>query len=238
MIEIVQLACLQDNYGFLLHEPESGTTASIDTPDPQAILTELSARNWDLHYIWNTHHHWDHIGGNEALQKATNCKILGPAHDGIRGLDKKLQEGDQVQLGKTSFSVLEIGGHTKGHIGYYSADEAVAFVGDTLFSMGCGRLFEGTPTQMWQSLQKLAALPQQTKIYCAHEYTEQNTRFALSIDTNNPALKKRADEVATLRKQGKPTIPTNIAQELATNPFLRAKNADDFARIRKAKDNF
>ncbi len=238
MIEIVQLACLQDNYGFLLHEPESGTTASIDTPDPQAILTALAERNWDLHYIWNTHHHWDHIGGNEALQKATHCKIFGPAHDGIRGLDKKLQEGDKVQLGKTSFSVLEIGGHTKGHIGYYSADEAVAFVGDTLFSMGCGRLFEGTPTQMWQSLQKLMRLPKQTKIYCAHEYTEQNARFALSIDTNNPALKKRADEVTKLRKQGKPTIPTNIAQELATNPFLRAKNADDFARIRKAKDNF
>lgn len=242
-----QFPCLSDNYGYLVRDEASGETACIDTPDGAAILKELEGLGWGLNLILNTHWHPDHAGGNAEVQAATGCSINGPAEvRRIAPLDREVGHGDIVALGETRFEVIDCGGHTLGHIAYHDAADAKAFVGDTLFTLGCGRLFEGTPQQMWTSLGRLAALPPQTTVYCAHEYTASNARFALSVD-DGPAIKARAAAVFAARERGEWTVPTTIGEELATNPFLRAPQLvaeaglpdfEAFARIRAAKDVF
>ncbi len=254
MFDIHQFPCLSDNYGFLLHDPDSGATVCIDTPDVDAINAALKARGWTLTAIWNTHHHFDHAGGNTALKAQWGCEIIAAQADAhrIEGIDRAVAEGDMVTLGAATAKVLETPGHTSGHIAYYFADAGCAFVGDTLFALGCGRLFEGSPAQMWDSLGKLMALPDETVIYCAHEYTAANAAFALSVDPDNAALVTRAQEIDALRKDGQPTVPTRLDLEKRTNPFLRATvpelaanlqlPATDpvavFAETRRRKDSF
>ena len=251
-IDIVQFECLSDNYGYLVHDRQSGETAAIDTPEATPILATLEAQGWTLTHIWNTHHHFDHAGHNLELKEKTGCTIIGPAGeaDKIPGLDRAVDDGDVVRLGAHEAKVLNVGGHTLGHIAYHM--DGHAFVGDSLFALGCGRVFEGTMAQMWASLEKLNALPDGTKIYCAHEYTSANAAFAVTIDPNNEALKTRIGDIAALRADNKPTVPTEIALERATNPFLRATDpavqahlgmsgaavVDVFAEIRRRKDNF
>ena len=249
-ITVHQFPCLSDNYGFLVRDEASGLAACIDTPDAGAILGELKALGWSLALILNTHWHPDHAGGNAEVQAATGAKIVGPAEvTRIGPLDREVKGGDRLALGETDFQVIESGGHTLGHVAYYDAADRVAFVGDTLFALGCGRLFEGTADQMWQSLQRLAALPDDTRVYCAHEYTASNARFALSVDDDD-ALKARTQEIFAARERGEPTVPTTIGLEKATNPFLRAPllaarlgvagkpDHEAFATIRAAKDGF
>jgi len=253
-LEIVQVPCLQDNYGYLVRDPDSGLTASIDTPDAAAIQAALAERGWRLDVILNTHHHFDHAGGNLALKAATGCTVVGCAADAARipGIDVRVAEGDSFPLGTRVARVLETPGHTVGHICYVFDADRAAFVGDTLFSLGCGRLFEGTPAQMWASLQKLMALPDDTRVYCAHEYTASNGRFAVTMEPGNPALQDRVAEVARLRAANQPTVPSTIGLEKATNPFLRPasaglrstlglKDAPDvevLAETRRRKDRF
>jgi hydroxyacylglutathione hydrolase len=249
-LTVHQFPCLSDNYGFLVRDEASGKTACIDTPESGAILRELESLGWGLDYILNTHWHPDHAGGNADIKVVTGCEIVGPKEvTRIAPLDREVGGGDVVQLGETTFQVLESGGHTLGHIAYFDPADRIAFVGDTLFALGCGRLFEGTAEQMWDSLQRLAALPDETKVYCAHEYTASNARFALSVD-DGPALKARTDEIFAARERGEWTVPTTIGLEKATNPFLRApvladrvgaagqSDAQAFAAVRIAKDNF
>ncbi len=246
-LTIRQFACLSDNYGFVIRDEASGLTACIDTPDADAVMAELAAAGWGLDFIFNTHWHPDHAGGNAQIKAATGATIVGPAEvTRIAPLDRTVAGGDVVELGQTRFDVLDTGGHTLGHIAYVDRVGGAAFVGDTLFALGCGRLFEGTPLQMWTSLQRLAALPDDTRVYCAHEYTAANARFALSVDAD-PAVAARAQAVFAARARGKATVPTTIGQEKATNPFLRAPRigaspgrTDDqaFAAIRAAKDVF
>jgi hydroxyacylglutathione hydrolase len=245
-LTVRQFPCLSDNYGFLIRDEASGKVATIDTPDADAILAELDKLGWSLDLILNTHWHPDHAGGNEAVKKATGATITGPAEvTRIAPLDRVVRGGDVVLLGETRFNVIDSGGHTLGHIAYHDADDAIAFVGDTLFALGCGRLFEGTAEQMWDSLSRVTALPDNTTVYCAHEYTASNARFALSVD-DDPALKARAEAVFAARERGEPTVPTTIGAEKATNPFLRAPllrpdaptPAQAFAEIRAAKDSF
>jgi hydroxyacylglutathione hydrolase len=233
-----QFPCLSDNYGFLARDEATGQVACIDTPDAAAILRELEHLGWSLSLILNTHWHQDHAGGNAEIKAATGAQVIGPAEiERISPVDRKVSHGDVVELGQTRFSVIGTGGHTLGHVAYFDAADQIAFVGDTLFSLGCGRLFEGTAEQMWASLSRLAALPDETAVYCAHEYTASNARFALTVD-DAPALKARAEEVFAARERGEPTVPTTIAREKATNPFLRAGDAAAFAAVRAAKDNF
>jgi hydroxyacylglutathione hydrolase len=249
-LTVRQFPCLSDNYGFLIRDDASGKTGCIDTPDAAAILRELKSAGWGLDFILNTHWHPDHAGGNAEIQAATGCQIVGPAEvTRIAPLDRTVVGGDTVLLGETAFQVIETGGHTLGHIAYFAAADRIAFVGDTLFALGCGRLFEGKPEQMWASLSRLAALPDETKVYCAHEYTASNARFALSVDAG-PALKARADAVFAARDRGEWTVPTTIGLEKATNPFLRAPllaavvgkagapDYEAFAAVRAAKDSF
>lgn len=253
-IEIRQFPCLNDNYGFLIRDAASGAVATVDTPDPNAINDALSAEGWTLTHILNTHHHWDHAGGNLALKDQWGCEIIGPKGeaDKIPGIDRAVGEGDMVALGDSQARVFDTPGHTSGHVIYYFADDAAAFVGDTIFALGCGRLFEGTPAQMWNSLNKIAALPPETKLYCAHEYTQANAAFALTVDPDNEALKERAREIDELRADGVPTVPTDVKRERETNPFLRAEDAnlqaaigktgadaaEVFAETRRRKDSF
>lgn len=227
-LTIHQFPCLSDNYGYLIHVKDKGLTAAIDTPDADAILRELAFKGWHLTHILNTHHHHDHAGGNLALKAKTGCAIIGPRADQARipGIDVAVGDGDTVDLGGHIAQVFDVPGHTRGHIAYWFRTDGAAFVGDTLFSLGCGRLFEGTPEMMWRSLSKLLALPDETKIYCAHEYTQSNARFALTVEPHNEDLKRRAAEVDALRAQGRPTVPTTLALEKATNPFLRPNAAD------------
>jgi len=253
-LEIRQIPCLADNYGYLIRDAATGAVAAIDTPDVTAINDVLMNEGWRLTHILNTHHHWDHAGGNLALKEKWQCEIIGPRAeaDRIPGLDRAVGDGDVVAFGQSTATVFDTPGHTSGHIIYYFADDESAFVGDTIFAMGCGRLFEGTPAQMWASLSKIAVLPPQTKLYCAHEYTQSNAAFALTVDPHNDDLKSRAREVDQLRASGTPTVPTTVAAELATNPFLRAEDdalkaaigmsgagaVDVFAETRRRKDNF
>ena len=233
-----QFPCLSDNYGFLIRDEATGKTACIDTPDAGAILAELKTLGWGLDFILNTHWHEDHAGGNAEVKAATGATIVAPSEvERISPIDRVVGDGDVVMLGETKLSVMDTGGHTLGHISYFDAEDQIAFVGDTLFALGCGRIFEGTPEQMWNSLSRLAALPDETAVYCAHEYTASNARFALSVD-DSPALAARAAEVFAARERGEPTVPTTIAQEKATNPFLRAGGATPFAAVRAAKDGF
>jgi hydroxyacylglutathione hydrolase len=249
-LTVHQFACLEDNYGFLALDEASGLAACIDTPDAGAILRELKTLGWKLALILNTHWHPDHAGGNAEIVAATGATVVGPGEvTKLTPLDREVKGGDAVMLGETRFEVIESGGHTLGHIAYFDATDHIAFVGDTLFALGCGRLFEGTPEQMWGSLQRLAALPDDTRVYCAHEYTASNARFALSVD-DDPALKARAAEIFAMRERGEPTVPTTIGLEKATNPFLRAPRLATrvgaagepdykaFGAVRAAKDVF
>jgi hydroxyacylglutathione hydrolase len=245
--------CLKDNYGFLLHDPESGETATIDTPEATRILEEADAKGWKITQIWNTHWHPDHAGGNADIVAKTGARVVGPKEvERIgKGPDRVLNEGDTVKLGSVTASVLDTPGHTAGHIVYHLPEHSIAFVGDTLFALGCGRLFEGTAQQMWTSLGKLRALPDNTTVYCAHEYTQANAAFALSVDPENRDLQLYADEVATKRSTGRPTVPTSIGKEKRANPFLRADDPKlqafvghsgdpvaTFAEVRERKNKF
>jgi hydroxyacylglutathione hydrolase len=244
-LTILQFPCLTDNYGFLIRDEATGRTACVDTPDADAILARLSTEGWGLDVILNTHWHPDHAGGNAAVQAATGATIIGPEEVGrIAPIDRVVRGGETVDLGETRFHVIETGGHTLGHVAYFDPAARAAFVGDTLFALGCGRLFEGDAPQMWASLSRLAALPDNTRVYCAHEYTAANARFALSVDSS-PALKARAEAVFAARSRDEATVPTTIGLEKATNPFLRApllvENGEDFAAfatLRAAKDAF
>lgn len=239
-IEIAMFPCLDDNYGFLLRDRASGLVATIDTPDPVRIGAELDQRGWPLDRILNTHWHADHVGGNAALKARYGARIVAPSAeaDRIGGVDQPVGEGDSIALGATRIDILATPGHTLGHIIYHLPAAGVAFVGDTLFAMGCGRLFEGDATQMWRNMERLAAMPADTIIYCAHEYTQSNGRFAVTVEPDNQALAERLLEVAALRERGTPTVPTTIAAERATNPFMRAGSAEELARRRLAKDQF
>jgi len=253
-LEIYQFPTRGDNYGVLIHEPATGATAAIDAPDAKELLAALHETGWTLSHILTTHHHHDHTAGNAAVKQVTGCTIVGPAKEAssIPGIDIEVKEGDTVEIGKARVRVIETPGHTKGHVSYHFPDDDVVFVGDTLFSVGCGKLLEGDAKTMWSSLSRLAGLPPQTKVYCGHDYTDNNCRFALTVEPENDALRARAAEVADLAEAGKPTLPTSIAQELATNPFLRPSSAaiqkrlgmegDElwkvFGEIRRRKDRF
>ncbi len=248
-MEVIIFPCLKDNYGYLLHNEDQGLTAAVDTPSAEAVEIELSERGWKLDYILNTHHHWDHIGGNLELKQQTGCTICGPDGE-IPGMDQTLPEGSQFALGTNVATIIGTPGHTMDHIVYVFAGQV--FVGDTLFSMGCGRLFEGSPDNMWQSLQKLMQLPDSTMMYCGHEYTQANARFALSVEPDNPDLQRRIAEVKELRAYGEPTLPVSMEIEKKTNPFLRphsgeiratlgmadASDLEVFAELRHRKDSF
>jgi hydroxyacylglutathione hydrolase len=246
-IQIHQFPCLTDNYAFLVRDQASGRVASIDTPDAEAILAEAQMLGWPIDFILNTHWHPDHAGGNKRIKSATGAQIVAPKEvERLSPIDVLVGEGDRVMLGETPLDVLDSGGHTLGHIVYHARSAGVLFVGDTLFPMGCGRLFEGTPAQMWSSLSRIAALPPETVVYSAHEYTQANARFALSVD-QDPAVVARAREIDELRARGVPTVPTTIERERATNPFLRSPllvengtqdPVNAFAKIRAAKDVF
>jgi hydroxyacylglutathione hydrolase len=240
MIEIVRIAALSDNYIWLVHEPASGETMVVDPAEAAPVLAEAEARGWRITQIWNTHWHPDHTGGNAGIKDATGCRITGPAAEAARipTLDRMLREGDRVRLGDVEAEVIEVPAHTAGHIAYHLASERVAFVGDTLFAMGCGRLFEGSAEQMFANMQRLAALPEDTQIYCAHEYTLSNGRYALAAEPDNGAIAARMIEVEAARARGDATVPTTIALERATNPFMRARDAVQLAERRAAKDTF
>jgi hydroxyacylglutathione hydrolase len=252
MLQVHQFPCLSDNYGFLLHDPASGETACIDTPDAEEYLRQAEARGWQITQIWNTHWHPDHAGGNEAIKAATGCTVTAPAAEAsqIAAVDRAVKQGDTVKLGAWTAEVIDVGGHTNGHIAYYLPEAGIAFVGDSLFALGCGRMFEGTPPQFWASLSRLKALPHETELYCAHEYTQANARFALHADPDNPALQIYAEEVDAKRARGEPTVPTVLSRELVANPFLRADSPEmqarwgganppeTFAALRAAKDSF
>lgn len=221
MLTITLIPCLQDNYAYLVEA--AGAVAVVDPSEPQPVLDLLAKKGLNLTHILNTHHHFDHTGGNEALKRQTGAAVIGPFKDSHRipAIDRGVGEGGVVHIGDAVAQVLEIPAHTSGHIAFWFERDAAVFTGDTMFAMGCGRLFEGTPAQMWASLSKLAALPGGTRVYCGHEYTLSNGRFALTVDADNPALKARMTEVERLRAQDQPTIPSTIALERATNPFLR-----------------
>jgi hydroxyacylglutathione hydrolase len=240
VVEIVRIPALSDNYVWLVHDHASGETVVIDPAEAQPVLDSAAARGWTIGQIWNTHWHPDHTGGNQAIKDATGALVTGPAAEAARipTLDRQVSEGDVVRLGAVEATVLEVPAHTAGHIAYHLPSEEAAFVGDTLFAMGCGRLFEGTAEQMHGNLQRLAALPGETRIYCAHEYTQSNARFALTAEPDNAAIRARAATVDAARAAGEATVPTTIALELATNPFIRASSAAELAELRRWKDDF
>lgn len=251
MLQIHQFLCLSDNYGFLLHDPDSGETVAIDTPDGEKYLAEADAKGWTITQIWNTHWHPDHAGGNAAVVKATGAKVVAPAEvEKIGTIDTLVADGDTISIGSHQARVIDVSGHTDGHIAYHLPQDDIAFVGDSVFALGCGRMFEGEAAQFWQSLQRIKALPPETTLYCAHEYSASNAKFALHADPGNAALEAYAQEIADKRERGEPTVPMGLARELETNPFLRADDptiqkrwggntpAETFAALRKAKDEF
>lgn len=251
---IEQFTCRSDNFGVLIHDPASGLTAAIDAPEEAPIRAKLKEKGWRLDMIFTTHHHGDHVEGNAGLKAEYRCLITGPAAeaDKIPAIDRRVSGGDVLHFGAAEVQVIDTPGHTLGHVSYWLPSESVAFTADTLFAMGCGRVFEGTPEMMFASLEKLRALPDQTAIYCGHEYTEANARFALTVDPDNGELLRRTDAVKELRAAGKATLPTTIALEKQTNPYFRvddaairkqlamehATPAEVFAEIRKRKDSF
>ncbi|MCE8520311.1 hydroxyacylglutathione hydrolase [Ruegeria pomeroyi] len=252
--EIVTVPCLDDNYAYLVHDAESGKTALVDAPEAAPIQAELDRRGWSLDQVWLTHHHWDHVDGLEALRTRYTPTVIGAEADTHRlpPLDLALSDGDRFDLGGASVEILDVSGHTVGHIAFYLPSGKAVFTADSLMALGCGRLFEGTPDQMWASLSKLAALPDDTLVCSGHEYTQSNARFALTVDPGNAALKTRADEIDHARAEGRPTVPSLLSLEKATNPFLRAADpgiqshlgmhgadpARVFAEIRARKDRF
>ena len=251
-IEIRQFTCLSDNLGVLVHDPAAGLTASIDAPEAAPVEAALASAGWRLTHILNTHHHGDHTGANLELKEKTRCTIVGPRNSRIPGIDVEVGDGETFAFGEHVAHIIATPGHTLDHIAYWFKEDKVIFVGDTLFALGCGRVFEGTPQQMWASLKKLTTLPPDTAVYCGHEYTLANAKFALTIEPRNEALKRRAATIAALRAEHKPTVPTTIGVELETNPFLRAETpalqdavgmsgrdpAEVFALVRERKDNF
>jgi len=254
MLNITIIPVLNDNYSYLIHDPAAKQTAVVDPALAQPVLEALASNNWQLNYIFNTHHHGDHIGGNQELKQKTGCQVIAAQADRHRipHIDIAVKEHDTIQLGNHTARVIATPGHTSGHIAYYFADDELLFCGDTLFAMGCGRLFEGTAEQLWQSLQKLKSLPPTTQIYCAHEYTQTNGRFALSVEPGNRELQQRMAKVNALRSRYQPTLPSTIAEELATNPFFREDSPElqetigmtgqnpvaIFSQIRRLKDVF
>ncbi len=254
MLDILQIPVLNDNYIYMLHDSVSLETAVIDPALEQPVLDVLAEKGWQLNFILNTHHHWDHVGANLALKQQTGCKVIAASSDQERipGIDICVEQGDVILLGEHQAQVLETPGHTSGHVVYYFAGDQALFCGDTLFVMGCGRLFEGTPGQMYASLQTLKALPPSTRVYCTHEYTLANGEFALSVESDNVCVQQKLQAVAELRAGNKPTVPSTIAEEIATNPFFRvdcisiqkelglvgAELDVVFAALRHRKDNF
>ncbi len=253
-LEIVTIPCLSDNYAFLAHDAASGQTALIDAPESEPILTALEARGWKLSHVLLTHHHWDHVDGLAGILEHHPAKVVGAAADAHRlpPLDLQVREGDTFEIGGEPVHVLDVSGHTIGHIAFYMPESTAVFTADSLMALGCGRLFEGTPAQMWASLGKLAALPDETIVCSGHEYTQSNAKFAITVDPDNAALQQRTQDIDRARAAGEPTVPSTLALEKATNPFLRAtdpgiktqlgmENADPvsvFAEIRARKDRF
>lgn len=253
-LEILTIPCLSDNYAFLAHDPASGETALVDAPEAAPILAALAEKGWRLTQVLLTHHHWDHVEGLAEILAAHPARVTGAAADAHRlpPLDAAVREGDLVQIGAETGQVIDVSGHTVGHVAYHFADSHALFTADSLMALGCGRVFEGTMAQMWASLSKLAALPPETVVYSGHEYTQANGRFAETIDPDNPALQQRIRDIAAARDAGQPTVPSTLALELATNPFLRAGDpaiqahlgmagadpAEVFAEIRSRKDRF
>ena len=239
-LEIALFPCLSDNYGLLIHDRESGETAAIDTPEVSKIEAACAERGWTLTQIWNTHHHPDHTGGNIVLKEKHGLTITGPDQitGRIPGLDNGVSGGDVFRFGVHEVQVIFTPGHTVDHIIYYVPAAKAAFVGDTIFVLGCGRLFEGSPEDMFGSMAAIARLPDDTKLYCAHEYTLSNARFAVTVEPDNKALLDYIEKAKTLREQGVPTVPTTVAMEKAANPFMRASSAARLGDIRAAKDSF
>ena len=239
MLEIVAVPVLTDNYVWLIHNAESGETAAVDPSVADPVLEAAAAKGWRLTQILNTHWHPDHTGGNQGIQAATNCTIIAPAEaERVSKVDRTVGEGERVTVAGREAGVWDIPAHTAGHIAYYFESERMIFVGDTMFAMGCGRLFEGTPEQMYRNLRRIAALPEDVRIYCGHEYTLANARFAAHAEPGNTAVADRLAAVSALRDAGTITLPTSVAQERETNVFVRATNWEEFARLRKAKDSF
>jgi hydroxyacylglutathione hydrolase len=238
MLQVVRVPVLSDNYVWLLHDDASGETVAVDPAVAEPVLQAAAEHGWTISQIWNTHWHGDHVGGNAAIKAATGCRITGPAAEAakIGTLDHQVGEGDQVRIGDHVAMVMEVPAHTAGHIAYHLADDGIIFVGDTLFAMGCGRLFEGTADQMFANMARFASLPDDTTVYCAHEYTQGNGRFALTIEPDNEALIARMREIDAARARGEATVPTTIGQERATNIFMRAGDVAELARRRIAKD--
>ena len=239
-LQVVGVPVLNDNYVWLMHDKVAGETVVIDPAVAEPVLAAAAERGWKITQIWNTHWHPDHIGGNAEIKAATGCTVTGPAAEAtkIDTLDVTVKEGDMAMIGGLRAEVWDVPAHTAGHIAYYLPSAGIVFVGDTLFAMGCGRLFEGTAAQMFANMQRLARLDGETKVYCAHEYALSNAKFALHVDPDNRELIHRTANVEAMRARGEPTVPTTIALERATNPFMRAKDVDDLARLRTAKDNF
>jgi hydroxyacylglutathione hydrolase len=251
MLTVHQFPCLTDNYGFLLHNSVSNETAAIDTPDAKEYLKQAEAKGWTITHIWNTHWHPDHAGGNVGIVEATGARVLAPKEvEKLSPIDRVVEHGDTVTLGEHSADVIDVSGHTNGHIAYHIVEEGMAFVGDSVFALGCGRMFEGEPEQFWRSLERIKRLSTGTVLYCAHEYTQANAKFALHADPDNEALQKYAAEIDEKRARGEWTVPTVLGRELETNPFLRADDPtlqerwggeaphETFAALRAAKDDF
>ena len=238
MLEVVPVPAFSDNYLWLVHDADSGETAVVDPGNAAPVLAEAERRGWRIGQVWNTHWHPDHTGGNLAVKQATGATISGPAKEKIPSRDVELREGDIVRLGDHVGRLIAVPGHTLGHIALVFDEDRIAFVGDTLFAMGCGRLFEGSPQQMFDSLQRLAELPDETRLYCAHEYTLSNARFAAHAEPGNAAIAERLAAVERMREAGEITVPTTVAQERATSPFVRSSDWQEFARLRSEKDSF
>lgn len=251
MLHVHLFPCLSDNYGFLLHDDVSGETVAVDTPEAAVILQEARRKGWLITQIWNTHWHPDHAGGNSAIKDETGCRIVASGEvERMSSVSRVVADGDTVQIGRHEAVVIDVGGHTSGHVAYHLPDAAIAFVGDSVFPLGCGRMFEGQAEQYWNSLRRIMDFPPATLLYCAHEYASANARFALHADPCNTDLAAYVAEIESLRERHQPTVPTSLARELATNPFLRADRpeiqerwggttpAETFAKLRAAKDSF